>query len=92
MSDISYGEAVKLSAKAIANELDREFTKAFTTNTKPLDLHDIKQNHTVSFHNSDGELVGKLDFNTSKLKFEGGAEESAQVFINWIKMKWELEK
>lgn len=92
MTDIEYEDAVKLSAKAIANEMDKAFTKAVTVDTNYMDTYDIKQSHAVSFHNSEGELVGELDFNTHELKFKGNAEESAQVFINWVKMKWELEK
>jgi len=48
----------------------------------------VEPNHTVTFHNTDNEMVGELDFNTSELKFKGNAEESAQVFIDWIILKW----
>lgn len=42
-----------------------------------------KANCSVIFHNEQGQ-VGALDFNGPALKFEGNAEESAKVFIDWV--------
>ena len=44
---------------------------------------------TVTFHGSDGEVVGELDFSDGTLRFEGDADASAQSFINYLKMYWE---
>jgi len=49
----------------------------------------LKPNYNLTFYNnrntSDlGKQVGKLDFNGPQLVFEGDAEASAKVFIDWI--------
>lgn len=54
-----------------------------------LQFASLKPNYNITFHknsgvNNLGEKVGSLDFNGSELKFEGDAEESAKVFIDWI--------
>jgi hypothetical protein len=46
--------------------------------------------HTVTFRNKEDEVVGELDFNTSEMKFTGNADESAQIFINFIKERWDV--
>ena len=43
-----------------------------------------KPNHNIKFNNADNVEVGTMDFNGGSLKFEGNAEESAIVFMNWI--------
>lgn len=62
--------------------------------TVPADQHlsigNLKPNYNITFHRagkdgwSNGEVIGGLDFNGPALKFEGDAEESAKVFIDWI--------
>lgn len=54
-------------------------------------LRDLKPNHSITFHrqSADGTInannkVGTLDFNGPTLVFEGDAEESAKVFVEWI--------
>jgi hypothetical protein len=54
-----------------------------------LSIGDIKPNYNITFNNNRdtgglGKQVGKLDFNGPQLVFEGDAEESAKVFIDWI--------
>lgn len=57
---------------------------------KNLVVGEIKRNHTITFHRldengwSNGELVGTLDFNGPKMKFEGEAEEGARVFFDYV--------
>ena len=41
-------------------------------------------NYNMTFSNADGKEVGQLDFNGDTMKFSGNAEESAQVFFDWI--------
>lgn len=41
-------------------------------------------NYNMTFSNADGKEVGKLDFNGDTMKFSGNAEQSAQVFFDWI--------
>jgi hypothetical protein len=53
------------------------------------DLHNVsfafpKPNHNITFHNQNSEMIGTMDFNGSAMVFEGNAEESALVFIDWI--------
>lgn len=55
-----------------------------------LSIGNIKPNYNITFHRAgkdgwgNGEAIGGLDFNGPALKFEGDAEESAKVFIDWI--------
>lgn len=53
-----------------------------------LTIGKLKPNYNITFHR-DGRYdiasrVGQLDFNGPEMVFEGDAEESAKVFINWI--------
>ena len=43
----------------------------------------FKPKYEVTFHDGNRE-VGRLDFNGGVLKFEGNAEESAQVFFDYL--------
>jgi len=54
-----------------------------------LSIGNAKPNHSIFFNNNRdtgglGKNVGKLDFNGPQLVFEGDAEESAKVFIDWL--------
>ena len=54
-----------------------------------LQIAEFKPNYTITFHNNTdtnglGQKVGSFDFNGPELVFEGDAEESAKVFIDWI--------
>jgi hypothetical protein len=40
--------------------------------------------HNLMFHNAEGHEVGTMDFNGPGLSFEGVADESAIVFMDWI--------
>ena len=42
-----------------------------------------KPNYNITFHRGNKE-VGKFDFNGPEMIFEGDADESAKVFIEWI--------
>lgn len=53
-----------------------------------------KQNYNLIFHRAGdngfiAQEVGRLDFNGPALVFEGDAEESAKVFIDWIAKAFE---
>ena len=49
----------------------------------------IKHDYNVSFRRENGnELVGKLDFNGPEMMFEGNAEESAKIFIDWLSLSF----
>ena len=67
------------------------------TNTNSLSLFDLKPNYNVVFHNGDHQ-IGRLDFNSGVMVFEGDAEESAQLFFNALakyfadRLKEEREK
>lgn len=55
------------------------------TNTGRLKVMEIpKSNHNITFTNADGHQVGTLDFNGPGLAFEGNAELSAIVFMDWV--------
>jgi hypothetical protein len=44
-----------------------------------------RQNHNIVFHGPNGKEVGRFDFNGEELKFDGQADVSAQVFIEWAR-------
>ena len=53
-----------------------------------------KPNYNLTFHRAGdngfiAQEVGRLDFNGPALVFEGSAEESAKVFIDWIAKAFE---
>ena len=48
-----------------------------------LTASNIKPNYNVTFHNGDRN-IGRLDFNGDVMVFEGDAEESAQVFFDYL--------
>ncbi len=48
-------------------------------------IWDIEPNYRIVLYGKQNkEVVGVLDFNEDKLKFEGDAYESAQVFIDFV--------
>lgn len=48
-----------------------------------------KPNYSLKFFNTENEEVGTLDFNGPGLAFEGNAELSAVVFIDWMAKTFE---
>lgn len=44
-------------------------------------------NYNICFH-KDGKEIGKLDFNSGTLRFEGNADESAVRFIEYLSAQW----
>jgi hypothetical protein len=42
-------------------------------------------NHNIVFHGPNGKEVGRLDFNSGEMKFDGQADVSAAVFIEWAR-------
>ena len=52
-------------------------------------INNFKPSYTITMNHSDGECVGRFDFNGPKLVFTGDAEESAKVFVNYLAMIWE---
>jgi hypothetical protein len=57
------------------------------TNTNSFSLFDLKPDYNVVFHNGDHQ-VGRLDFNSGVLVFEGDAEESAKIFFDALAEKF----
>jgi predicted dithiol-disulfide oxidoreductase (DUF899 family) len=59
------------------------------TNTKSLSLFEyaFKTDYNVEFH-IDGRRIGRLDFNSGVMVFEGDAEESAKVFFDALAEKF----
>lgn len=48
-------------------------------------------NRNITFSNANNEVVGTLDLNGKEMKFTGNADESAQIFIKWLKDWWGME-
>jgi hypothetical protein len=46
------------------------------------------QNHNIIFHGPNGKEVGRLDFNSGEMKFDGQADVSAGVFIEWVRRQF----
>ena len=44
----------------------------------------LKYKDTINFFTEDGDEVGTLDLNGPDLSFEGIADESAIIFIDWL--------
>ena len=58
------------------------------TATQTLSSVQQKQNHNVVFHGPDGKEIGRFDFNGEELKFDGKADTSAQVFVEWARKQF----
>ena len=43
------------------------------------------KNHNIVFHGPSGKEIGRFDFNGDEVKFDGQADVSAQVFIEWAR-------
>ena len=64
-------------------------TKLTVPEGQHFSIGNIKPNYNITFHNNidtsgTGRQVGRMDFNGPEMVFEGDAEESAKVFIDWI--------
>jgi hypothetical protein len=57
------------------------------TNTNSLSLFDLKPDYNVVFHNGDHN-IGRLDFNSGVMVFEGDVEESAKIFFDALAEKF----
>jgi hypothetical protein len=57
------------------------------TNTNSFSLFDLKPDYNVEFH-IDSRRIGRLDFNSGVMVFEGDAEESAKVFFDALAEKF----
>jgi len=51
-------------------------------------LRDITPSYNIKFSNADNEQLGAIDFNGPGLTFEGNAELSAIIFIDWLAKTW----
>ena len=49
-----------------------------------MQIRPMKPDYSMKFHNPEGELIGKLDFNGGVMTFDGNAEESAIVFFHHV--------
>jgi len=48
-----------------------------------------KEIRELSFIGENGDIIGKFYWE-NELRFEGNAEESAKVFIKWLKELWDV--
>ena len=56
-----------------------------TQTLNAVQIGSMKQNHNVVFHGPNGKEVGRFDFNGEQMKFDGQADVSAGVFIEWAR-------
>jgi hypothetical protein len=65
------------------------YTYANTNTVSQLSIrNDSAVNHNIVFHGPDGKEVGRMDFNSGELVFEGNAHTSAEVFMEWCRKMW----
>ena len=76
----------------------KEYDDNIISHTGNVGITAPKPNYLLSFNNREGKQVGGFDFNGSKMCFTGEAEESAQIFVDWVatafagRLKEEYEK
>lgn len=58
-------------------------TNTATQTLNAVQIGTQKQNYNVVFHGPNGKEVGRFDFSGGELRFDGSADISAQVFIEW---------
>jgi hypothetical protein len=58
------------------------------TATQTLSSVQQKQNYNIVFHGPNGKEIGRFDFNGEELKFDGKADTSAQVFVEWARRQF----
>jgi hypothetical protein len=67
-----------------ANDPNTYTTNNTSTQTlNAVQIGSMKHNNSVVFHGPNGKEVGRFDFSGEELKFDGSADISAQVFIEW---------
>ena len=54
---------------------------------RAIHIEQTRPNYTINFH-KDGKDIGKLDFNSGEVKFEGDFEASAVQFVEHLSSKW----
>jgi len=62
------------------NRMDEDLTYT----GEDLKIMNFKPDYNMIFSNDDGE-VGKMDWNDGTFKFSGDADESAKVFLGFLK-------
>ena len=58
-------------------------TNTATQTLNAVQIGSMKQNYNVVFHGPNGKEIGRFDFSEGELKFDGAADTSAKVFIEW---------
>lgn len=58
----------------------------FTIDSKDLISINDTQTFYIAFHNKENKEIGKLNFDTDKLVFEGNVEQSAKNFMDYLLM------
>ena len=54
-----------------------------------LKLRDEKPSFNLTF-DLDGQTIGRFWYEDKQLKFEGEAEESAQIWVDWVLSKFQV--
>jgi hypothetical protein len=67
-----------------AQELDMGYS--VTTNSDAKYALNANELHYISFHNKENKEIGKLNFDSDKLVFEGDVEQSAKHFMDYLLM------
>lgn len=58
----------------------------FTIDSKDLISINDNQTYYIAFHNKENKEIGKLNFDSDKLVFEGDVEQSAKCFMDYLLM------
>ena len=64
------------------------FTYNTATVQPTISVSNPAPSHNIVFHGPEGKEVGRMDFNSGELVFEGNAHTSAEVFMEWCRKMW----
>ena len=64
------------------------FTYNTSTVQPTISVSNPAPNQNIVFHGPNGKEVGRMDFNSGELVFEGNAHVSAEVFMEWCRKMW----
>jgi hypothetical protein len=85
-NNVTLGAAIGtgiLAANHTADAYTYTMTNTSNQTLNAVQIGSMKQHHSVVFHGPNGKEVGRFDFSGEELKFDGSADISAQVFIEW---------
>lgn len=88
LTALKFSVAILLSTTAFGKEKEIVYSSSSTFYTGASTV--FGPANTLSFHNSEGKLVGTLTWEKGILEFHGKADKAAESFFrNFLKEKWD---